>query len=301
MEFVDAATRSALEDALGSPLRRTGAVSGGDISDAYLVELEDARQLFVKTQRHAPVGMFAAEAAGLEWLAAAFSGSSGPGRSDVLAFPKIVAVADGHEEPRFLVLEYLAAGAPCADFDERLGRGLAALHRAGADHFGWSRDNFIGSLPQSNRPHGTWVDFYRQERIEAQLALPRAQKLLTAAMRRDFDVLLERLDRWTGPPEPPARLHGDLWGGNLLRTAQGLPALIDPAVYAGHREMDLAMMRLFGGFSPRAFSAYAEAFPLAPGHEERVALWQLYPLLVHVNLFGSGYLASVSRVLERYR
>jgi fructosamine-3-kinase len=118
-------------------------------------------------------------------------------------------------------------------------------------------------------------------------------------MRHGFDRLLARLEECVGPPEPPARLHGDLWGGNAMVDEQGMPCLIDPAVYGGHREVDLAMMRLFGGFAPRVFSAYAEAFPLAPGHEERVPLYQLYFLMVHVNLFGGSYVASVEHALAR--
>jgi fructosamine-3-kinase len=118
-------------------------------------------------------------------------------------------------------------------------------------------------------------------------------------MRRGFDALFGCLTERVGPDEPPARLHGDLWGGNLHVDEEGRPCLIDPAVYGGHREMDLAMMRLFGGFSPRVFAAYHEAYPLAPGWEDRVPLYQLYPLMVHVNLFGRGYVGSVEGALRQ--
>jgi fructosamine-3-kinase len=118
-------------------------------------------------------------------------------------------------------------------------------------------------------------------------------------MRAGFERLFAALPDLAGPDEPPARLHGDLWGGNLLVDDAGAPCLIDPAVYGGHREIDLAMMRLFGGFGPRVFAAYDEAWPLAPGHEERVGLYQLYPLMVHVNLFGGGYVGSVESSLDR--
>ena len=198
------------------------------------------------------------------------------------------------------MLEFIASAAPQRGFDEQLGRGLAAVHRAGAPSFGWAESNFIGLLSQSNREHESWADFYRVERLQAQLQRASAAGLASARLLRDFERLFRVLPERVGEPEAPARLHGDLWGGNLLVDEQGAPCLIDPAVYGGHREMDLAMMRLFGGFTKRVFSAYAEAFPLSPGSPERVDLYQLYPLLVHLNLFGSSYLSSVQRALGRY-
>jgi fructosamine-3-kinase len=201
-------------------------------------------------------------------------------------------------DAEYLVLEYLDPGRPTGDFDERVGRGLAALHRAGPERFGLDHDNFIGRLPQSNTPCDDWAEFYQSRRLEPQLRMASDRGLADTAMRRDFDRLFARLTERVGPKEPPARLHGDLWGGNLHRDGHGEPVLIDPAVYGGHREVDLAMMRLFGGFSARVFAAYAEAWPLAAGHEERVSLYQLYPLLVHVNLFGGGYVGSVKRALR---
>ena len=204
------------------------------------------------------------------------------------------------DEPRFLVLEYLEPGRRNPDFDEQLGQGLARLHRFGASSFGLDHGNFIGSLPQSNRAHPTWAEFFRCERIEPQLERAERASLLGARHRKMFDALFNRLDDLCGPAEPPSRLHGDLWGGNLHVDDKGDPALIDPAVYAGHREMDLAMMQLFGGFGERVFAAYDEAYPRAPGHRDRVPLYQLYPLMVHVNLFGTGYVGSVERALSHY-
>ncbi len=233
--------------------------------------------------------MFAAEALGLGWL----------DEANALRIPKVVAVSQADEAQQFLVLELIASGSAARDFDERLGRGLAALHRSGTPGFGLDHDNFIGRLPQSNAPAPTWTDFYRTRRLEAQLRRASDEGLATTRMRRGFDRLWGALDELIGPPEPPARLHGDLWGGNLLCDDRGAPCLIDPAVYGGQREMDLAMMRLFGGFGPRVFSAYEEAWPLANGHRERVALYQLYPLMVHVNLFGGAYVGSVEASLDR--
>jgi fructosamine-3-kinase len=235
--------------------------------------------------------MFAAEARGLGWL----------GEAGALRIPRVVAVAAPEAPQQFLVLELVATGAPARDFDERLGRGLAALHRHGApaSTFGLDHDNFIGWLPQANAPAGTWPEFYRARRLEAQLRRAADEGRASSRMRQGFERLFGVLEQLCGPAEPPARLHGDLWGGNLLCDDRGGPCLIDPAVYGGHREIDLAMMRLFGGFGARVFDAYDDAWPLADGHQERVLLYQLYPLMVHVNLFGGSYVASVEAALER--
>jgi fructosamine-3-kinase len=286
---LDAALKATLGSALGSGVASARAIAGGDINRAYEIALADGRRLFVKTNDRSPRGMFAAEARGLGWLSEA----------GVLRIPEVVAVAAPDDRQQFLVLELVATGAPARDFDERLGRGLAALHRFAAPGFGLDHDNFIGWLPQANAPASRWPDFYRARRLEAQLRRAADEGRASSRMRQGFDRLFGALGDLCGPAEPPARLHGDLWGGNLLCDDGGGPCLIDPAVYGGHREIDLAMMRLFGGFGPRVFDAYDEAWPLAAGHRQRVALYQLYPLMVHVNLFGGGYVGSVEAALER--
>jgi fructosamine-3-kinase len=277
---------AAVGRALGVAVRSSRPLSGGDINQAYALELGDGRTVFAKTNADAPTGMFTAEAAGLAWLA----------QADALRTPRVLATA-----PDLLVLELVEEAPRRRDFDEVLGRGLAALHRFGAPAFGLDRDNFIGRLPQANSPlpAATWPAFFRARRLEPQLRRAVDRGLIPSDLRRAFDRLFTLLDDQCGPPEPPARLHGDLWGGNLIVDEAGAPCLIDPAVYGGHREMDLAMMRLFGGFGPRVFAAYDEVFPLAPGHEDRISLYQLYPLLVHVNLFGGGYVPSLASALDR--
>jgi fructosamine-3-kinase len=287
---LDAPLQRKLLSALGSAPRSARRLSGGDINDAFEVHLADGRTIFVKTNARAAPEMFPAEARGLAWLAEARA----------LRVPEVLAVSSERDGARFLALELVRSGSPARGHDEALGRGLAALHRSGAPWFGLDHDNFIGSLPQTNRPHATWDAFYERERLAPQLERAVANGRASAGMRRGFERLFTRLPELVGPSEPPARLHGDLWGGNLHTDEAGAPCLIDPAVYGGHREMDLAMMRLFGGFGERVFSAYAEAYPLAPDAGERVSLYQLYPLMVHVNLFGGGYAASVERVLAKY-
>ncbi len=281
------AVTEAVERALGERVRSSRPVSGGDINDAFQVTLASGEALFVKTNADAPAGLFAAEAEGLRWLAAA----------DALRVPQVRALGD---EPAFLALEWLESASAAKDAEVVLGRGLAALHRVGAPGFGFHQDNFIGTLPQQNRACASWSEFYAACRLQPLVRRGRDAGTLPDALARDLDSIARRLDDWVGPPEPPARLHGDLWGGNLLRDESGHACLVDPAVYGGHREVDLAMLRLFGGPSERAFDAYAEAFPLAPGAPERVALYQLYPLLVHVNLFGRGYVGSLAAAASRY-
>ena len=290
---MDAALGRALEARLGVALEAQQTCAGGSINRAWGVDLADGRRVFVKANASAAAGMFEAEARGLEWLRAGLGSETG------LEIPAVLAV-----DASFLVLEWVEPGGASRSSDESLGRGLAALHRSvradGADRgFGLDHDNFIGSEPQSNGPSSDWPSFYRRQRLEPMLARAERAKTIDAAWRRRFEPLFARLDQLCGPPERPARLHGDLWSGNAMVSSTGAPVLIDPAVYRGHREVDLAMMRLFGGFSPACFAAYAEVWPLAEGWERRVDLYQLYPLLVHVVLFGGSYLASVEAALRR--
>jgi fructosamine-3-kinase len=286
---MDGRLEASLGSALGSRVMGARPLSGGDINDAYAVRLADGREVFVKSNVRAPNDMFVAEARGLAWLAQANS----------LRLPAVLAASGANELTPFLALELIRPAPRAPDFDERLGRGVAALHRHGAPAFGLDHDNYIGRLHQKNTFAVTWAEFYRVRRLGAQLKAAVDAGLATVRMRRDFERLFVEMDALCGPHEPPARLHGDLWGGNMIADDRGEPCLIDPAVYGGHREIDLAMMKLFGGFGPRVFTAYKEAFPLADGYRERVALYQLYPLLVHVNLFGSGYVGQVEAALAR--
>ena len=283
------ALAAAVGAALGAEVAAAQAVHGGSINRALRLTLADGRAAFVKHHPDAPPGVFRAEADGLAWLADA----------GALRTPGVLAVADDAAGgPRFLALEWIAPGPPDP---EAFGRGLAGLHRAGAPAFGWDRDNFIGPLPQRNDPvPAGWPEFYAERRLRPMAEQAVAAGTLDPRFLADLDRLRARLPDLAGPPEPPARLHGDLWGGNAILSAAGGPAAFDPAVYGGHREVDLAMMRLFGGFPAAAFAAYDEAFPLAAGHEDRVGLWQLYPLLVHVVLFGGGYAGQARRALARY-
>jgi fructosamine-3-kinase len=287
---MDERSRRAVAQALGAEVAAARALSGGDINDAFRVDLADGRRVFVKVNARAPRDMFAAEARGLLWLAEARA----------LRVPRVLACSEPEDEgPAFLALEYLEPAPRASGFDAALGHGLAALHRYGAPTHGLDHANYIGRLPQDNTPAPDWPTFYRDRRLQPQLQMAERRGLVTARMRTGFEGLFARMTEVVGPAEPPARLHGDLWGGNLHTDERGAPCLIDPAVYGGHREMDLAMMRLFGGFTQATFDAYMEAWPLADGWEHRVPLYQLYPLMVHVNLFGAGYVGSVERALSQ--
>ena len=252
-------------------------VGGGDINEAYAVDLPDGRRAFVKTRRDPGAGEYATEAAGLRWLAAAG-----------VPVPEVIEATEEH-----LALEWVQGGP--AD-PERLGRTVAMLHGAGAPAFGALPPGApgpfrIGPLVLRSEASKDWPSFYAEHRL-----LPLLERAgLDAPGRRAVERVCGRMADLAGPPEPPARLHGDLWGGNVLGEH-----LIDPAAHGGHREVDLAMLRLFGWPGERFMGAYEEVAPLSPGHEDRVELYQLLPLLVHAALFGGGYAGAVERAARRY-
>ncbi len=273
-----------------APVAAVEPVAGGDINDAYRVRLADRRVVFVKTNEHAAT--FAAEARGLAWL-----------RTGALRVPDVLAVGE-----HWLALEWLDFGEQPGGFPEAFGRGLAQLHRSGAPGhgphigsepgaglelpFGLDHDNFLATLPQDNRTAPSWREFLVERRLR-----PLVERGVALGRMPDVRALLDRLtDDHLGPPEPPARLHGDLWWGNVA-AADGAPVIFDPAVYGGHREIDLAMLALFGELSARMIDAYAEVWPLAQGWTARRPLYQLVPLAAHAVLFGGGYGEQVRRIL----
>jgi protein-ribulosamine 3-kinase len=197
----------------------------------------------------------------------------------------------------YLLLEFIESGRKGSSFYPVFGRSLARLHRHTGDHFGLDRDNYMGSLRQSNKNHKDWISFFVEERLEKQVSL--AHEYLSSSVLSAFKRLYNRLGELL-PEEPPALLHGDLWGGNYMVSSAGEACLIDPAVYYGHRETDIAMTTLFGGFDREFYDAYNEEYPLEKGWKERLDIFNLYPLLIHVNLFGEGYIGSVERILRKF-
>lgn len=290
MAAMPLALSATLGEILGAPVERARPVYGGDINQAAEFEAGGTRY-FVKWNASAPPAMFPAEAHGLRLLAGA----------GAVRVPAVIAQggADG-ACPAFLVLEYIETGGVGAATAERFGAALAALHRHTADTYGLDRDNFIGRLPQPNTPSTSWAAFYRDQRIGFQMRLARQNGRLPARREDLLTRLMERLpDLLDDAAIRPALVHGDLWGGNYLVDSRGEAVLIDPAVCYADREMDLAMSELFGGFSPRFYEAYFAAYP-APGYAERRALYQLYYILAHLNLFGEGYGGRVDSIAAHY-
>lgn len=291
MTILPTALAETIVATLGAQIGETVVLSGGDISSAVRLGLGDGRQALVKWRSAGLPGLFTAERRGLERLRSA----------GVVRTPLVLAQSEAAAGcPAFIVLEWLGRGPSTAGVAETLGVGLAALHRVTAATYGLDHDNFIGANSQPNRTAEDWVAFFREQRLGFQVELARRNGLLPSRRARRLEQLLARLDRWL-PAQPPASLlHGDLWGGNWLVTTAGEPALIDPAVYYGHREAELAFTELFGGFPPAFYAAYHRAWPLEPEYRERKALYNLYHLLNHLNLFGEGYGGSVDTILGRY-
>lgn len=261
-------------------------VGGGCINSAYRLTGASGRY-FVKLNQAARLAMFEAEADGLRTMAA----------SETVRVPLPICSGCAGDSA-FLVLEYLDLRSGGREGAERLGRDLAAMHRVLGPHFGWHRDNTIGSTPQQNAPDDDWVRFWRDRRLGAQLRLAAAQGH-RGALQRQGERLMDRLDRlFEGCRPAPSLLHGDLWGGNWALEASGRPVIFDPAAYYGDREADIAMTELFGGFDGRFYASYRESYPLDAGYARRKTLYNLYHVLNHLNLFGGGYLAQAQHALD---
>lgn len=279
-----------LSNALNSNLKITNlsSISGGSINSTYKAETNEGF-FFIKINKVSEhPGMFEAETKGLNLLKA----------KSKFKIPEVFA-CDSHQNTSFLILEYLSPGLKTDTFFEFFGKTLADMHRQTQLCFGLDHDNFIGSLQQSNKNHYKWTDFLIEERLEKQLKIAVDTGKMPAGMLKYFQRLYNRLDELL-PVEMPSLIHGDLWGGNYLPVENGVSGIFDPAVYYGHREMDIAMTKLFGGFDPQFYMSYNDIFPLESGWEERTDIYNLYPLIVHVNLFGGAYIKNVERIITRY-
>ncbi len=280
---------SALFQSLGKRVvvKASRFVSGGCINHTLKLET-DMGPYFLKWNDDADDNMFEKESSGLQLLA----------RQNVINLPTVLGrgKADGKN---FLLLSYIHKHPPASNFWQTFGQSLAHLHRVSSPTFGLSHNNYIGRLPQNNEERDSWIDFFIEKRLEVQLGLAIYNGLVDQDFAKKFRLIYAQLPGLL-PDEPPALLHGDLWSGNFMVGDQGLPFVYDPAVYFGHREIELAFTRLFGGFDRTFYQSYHEAFPLEAGFEQRIEIYNLYPLLVHVNLFGSSYLSGINQTLRRF-
>lgn len=279
-----------LADQAGQPatIQQADETYGGSINDVYRLETSAGRFFLKVNGADQFPSLFVSEVKGLELLRG----------SGELRVPDVVAQGEVGNTT-FLLMEYVAPGEEDRDFQSRFGQALAKLHRHSRDSFGLDHDNHIGLLAQINTPNRDWVEFLVQCRFEPLVKMAHDSQRIHPGDVLRFERLYAKLPEWI-PAEMPALLHGDLWKNNYIAAEDGQPVLIDPAVYYGHREMDLAMTKLFGGFDREFYEAYNEEEPLEKGWEDRMDLCNLYPLLVHLNLFGGSYANRVGAVLRRY-
>lgn len=274
-------------------LRAIEPLHGGSVARISCLQLSDyrgrAQSVVLKQMPAAPATLFSAEAAGLQALAECQRRHGGG-----LRIPAVYWV-----DAQCLLLEYLPAAQRTPDFERQLGTGVARQHQQRAATFGFAEDTFCGGTRQTNRQDADGYRFFAEQRLMALAQVCVERQRLRVADAHRIDRIAAQLTRWI-PPQPPVLLHGDLWYGNVLSGPAGEPVLIDPAVYYGWAEADLAMTQLFGGFGAAFYAAYGEVNPLEPGWQERVELYNLYHYLNHLLLFGGGYLSDVRRIVKYY-
>lgn len=280
--------QSFLTDQLGLGVAAMVPLGGGDVAEAYRVLLDDSTTVFAKTKPGAVDGFFTTEATGLDWLR----------DTQTVAVPQVIAVAD---DPPVLVQQWIDQGDPTVSTEADLGRSLAALHQTRAACFGRQDRRSTGSRGLPNEPCSSWTEFFPSQRLLPLARLAQDSGALPEESIAELEHVALSVDRYGGTDEPPSILHGDLWAGNRLVSIGGASWLIDPAAHGGHREFDLAMMRLFGGFGWECFEAYQDVFPLADGWKQRIPLHQLAPLVVHAIKFGSSYVPATQSALRALR
>ena len=284
----------ALVDLFGTSVKiaQTDRRSGGDINKAYGLTLTTGQHIFMKANAKDNAAFFTAEAAGLQAIA----------DTHTIGTPRILCYGtdDGEDVGySFLLLEYIQSAGRRSDYWEVLAQELAAMHSVPVlRQYGFPQNNFIGARPQNNTWSDSWITFFRDQRLAPQFR--DADSYFSSGDRTKITKLLDNLDRFLVEPEHPSLLHGDLWAGNVMCGPDGKAMLIDPACYIGHREADLAMTQLFGGFPQAFYEEYKKAAPLQPGYEERRDLYNLYQLLNHLNLFGPTYLGPVLSIVDEY-
>jgi protein-ribulosamine 3-kinase len=264
------------------------AVGGGSINDAYRVTLDEKPSFFLKVNSVSKFpGLFEKENSGLEFLA----------QQNLFRVPSVVSY-DVRDDRQLLLLEWIESGSRNENFWKKFGEQLAQLHSKTSDTFGFHEDNYMGSLPQCNTPTTKWTDFFITCRLQPQIDLAMKKNLLDKNQAKAFETLYPKLNSIFNI-EKPSLLHGDLWSGNFMCDDKSSPVLVDPAVYYGHRSMDLAMTTMFGGFDKAFYEAYHHHYPFPSSYRDQWDICNLYPLLIHLNLFGQSYLAGILRTLNR--
>ena len=281
---------SVLEKSLGrsAKVRSTSFKSGGCINNALKLDTSEG-VFFLKWQSGIPEDMFQKETEGLKLL----------GDTNALKVPTVHSFGK-LEGKHYLLMEHIESAPPKSKYWQDFGSSLAEMHKNNSNpSYGLDHNNYIGKLPQVNDFKEDWIDFFIQLRLEYQLKLAVQNSLVDSSFVNRYRKFYELLPTLL-PIDQPALLHGDMWSGNVMVDSEGYVCLIDPAVYYGHREIELAFTQMFGGFDHEFYSSYQEAYPLESGFDERVAIYNIYPHMVHVNLFGTSYLGGVESVLGRY-
>jgi fructosamine-3-kinase len=264
----------------------TCSLSGGCINHVHRVKTSIGDFCIKYNLKERFPNMFTSEADGLSYLK----------KAGKIYTPEVICTGEAGIYS-YILLEFIDQGRRKSSFMENFGKSLGQQHRVTSGYFGYSIDNYMGSIPQSNKQHPDWTSFFVVERLNRQVSL--AREYFSSSDFASFDRLYARLEELI-PEEPPALLHGDLWGGNYMVGKDGNACLIDPAVYYGHREVDIAMTTLFGGFDETFYASYQEEYPMEKGWQKRLEILNLYPLLIHLNLFGSGYLGSITSVIRKF-
>ncbi|HAI10065.1 MAG TPA: hypothetical protein DCM28_00040 [Phycisphaerales bacterium] len=274
----------------GRQIAHVHSVGGGCINKAWQLTLDDQSKVFVKEPNGKVLAdHFQVEADGLNALA----------KPQCIRIPNVLGLTQTAENMPLLILEHIPTGSQGMDFQTTLGKQLATLHRKTTQQqYGWQGDNLLGATPQSNRWSDDWVDFVRRHRLGYQFKLARRNGHVDSQFMDTAQRLLDRLDTLLDCDEPACLLHGDLWAGNVMCDDAGNPVLVDPGVYYGQREADLAMTHLFGGFTPEFYQAYHDTWPLPDGTMQRQRVYMLYHLLNHLNLFGRGYFGQCNSLMH---
>jgi protein-ribulosamine 3-kinase len=288
LNSIPAEVREQTTTTLSASLKSFAFSGGGCINQGGKLSTSSGDYFIKWNDRRNFPRMFEMEAKGLALLR----------NANAIDIPRVIGIAET-ENYQCILLEFVEQKAKKPDYWEALGTGLATLHKKTSPTFGLNHDNYIGSLPQHNQPSASWLDFFIEKRLDFQLQLALKNRKVEKKIDSLFQGLFKKLPSLL-PVEKPSLLHGDLWGGNLITNSTGHPCLIDPAVYHGNREAEIAFTTLFGGFSDRFYEAYNNAFPMSSGFEKRFDLYNLYPLLVHVNLFGGGYVSQVVSILNAF-